>query len=232
MKADLTNINHYPIDKLLIALRKHDELVFPEADYFIEQYPDYKNNCIKFLKESGIDVTEVQDTNLFNYCDIQLERLVRDGLINQWNKYEAVPRVVEVSDNSFLNLSHRVYTLTAKGLDFALKIEAHNDTNEHNKLIRKIGIASFSIAFLSILVSGYLMDENISLSKERLKISQDRIESLEKQIGSKPALSKEELKQLMLEVIKEQNEIELADKVSEEPSTKQPTKVEPSKPAN
>lgn len=215
MKADLTNINHYPVEKLLITLRKYDELVFPEADYFIELYPEYKNNCIKLLKESGVDVTEVQNTNLFEYCEIQLGKLVKDGLIKHWEKQEAVNRVIEASDNSPLILSHKVYTLTAKGLDFALKIEAHNDTNTHNKLTRQIGLASFLIAFLSLMVSGYLTNKNITISEERLKISQARIETLEKQLLTN--FSKEELMESVLEIVEEQKQTAQNESTKETP---------------
>ncbi|MEL7306592.1 MAG: hypothetical protein AAGK05_01250, partial [Pseudomonadota bacterium] len=93
-----------------------------------------------------------------------------------------------------------------------------NDTVRHNELMRRIGIASFLIAFTSILVTWKLTSENIELSKARLKISQDRIESLEKQVSTQPVVSKEELKQLMLEVIEEQKQAAQNESTKETPS--------------
>lgn len=195
MKADLTNINHYPVEKLLIALRKNDELVFPEHNYYIEHYPDYKKNCKILLEDAGIDTTDVEGGDVFDYCQIQLRRLERDDFIVAWRKDDSVSTIDTDGEKTTIALLHNIYTLKAEGLDLVLKVEAHNDaerrhkdTHKHNTLMRWIAGSSFLLSFIAVSVSGflaYVANKNMELNQQRLEIQQQQIKSIDEKVNSK-----------------------------------------------
>jgi|GEM_PF-2255097 len=195
MKADLTNLNHYPVEKLLIALRKNDELVFPEHYYYLEHYPDYKKNCKVLLEDAGIDTTDVEGGDVFDYCKIQLKRLERVDFILAWRKDDSVSKIDADGEKTTIALLHNVYTLTAKGLDLVLKVEAHNDaerrhsdTHKHNTLMRWIAGSSFLLSLVAVGVSGYLAHiatQNMQFNQQRLEIQQQQIKKLSDKVIEK-----------------------------------------------
>ncbi|WP_283709805.1 hypothetical protein [Pseudoalteromonas prydzensis] len=215
MKADLTNVNHYPVEKLLITLRKYDELIFPVDRDFLEDFPIYKKSCLIFLEKSGIDCKEQDKYSIYIYADILLERLVRDKLIKEWKQYDSIEKEGNDGSTCIFSITHKAYTLTSEGLDIVLKVEAHNDaerrhqdTNSHNVLMRQIAIISFLISLAAVGVSGYLANlanKNIELNQKRLELYQHQIESLESRVSDKQMIFTGEIKRLVYEAI-EQNQ--------------------------
>ncbi len=214
-KKGKTSFTPFPIEKLLLAFRAKDELTFVGSAGDLNVFPEFIEHYDHVLKFVGqtLESTEAKHSRVKKLLNSLEDR----GLVT---KYRVNQMRYRNSTETFFFLYS--YNFTAEGLELVLKLESHNDaerrhndTVKHNKLMRQIGIASFSMAFLSILVGGFLTNENIKLSKERLKLSQARIESLEKQISTQSVASKEELKQLMLEVIEEQKQAEQKETIKE-----------------
>lgn len=216
-KKEKINFTPFPIEKLLLALRAKDGLTFIDLEDDLNVFPEFIEHYDHVLQFVGQTFENPKDKH--RRVKKLLDSLEEKGLVTKYSASEMRYRG-PIETLFFLHS----YNFTVDGLELVLKLEAHNDaerrhndTVRHNKLMRQIGIASFSIAFLSILVGGFLTNENIELSKERLKLSQARIESLEKQVSTQYVASKEELKQLVLEVIDEQKQAAQNESTKETP---------------
>ncbi|MCP4589035.1 hypothetical protein [Pseudoalteromonas sp.] len=218
MKADLTNINHYPVEKLLITLRNHDELIFSGKEFDSRSLgvKEYKINSKFILEQCDIDCSMEDEYSIEEFCAILLDRLVREDLIAEWTTISKVEFEDENGEISTAPMSHRAYTLTLKGLDIVLKVEAHEDaerrhqdTNEHNVLMRQIGVSSFLISFAAVCVSGYLAylaNKNIELNQKRLELYQQQIESLKDKVDDKQIIFTDKIKKLVDEAIEQKQQ--------------------------
>ena len=209
-KKEKISFTPFPIEKLLLAFRSEGELTFVDSADDLNVFPEFIKHYDHVLKFVGQTLESIEAKH--NRVKKLLDSLEERGLVTKYRVREMRYRG-QVNTLFFLHS----YNFTADGLELVLKLEAHNDAERRHKDSVRIGIASFSIAFLSILVGGYLTNKNIELSKERLKLSQARIESLEKQVSTQPVASKEELKQLMLEVIEEQKQAAQNESTKETP---------------
>ncbi|TVU83775.1 hypothetical protein FQP85_08345 [Pseudoalteromonas neustonica] len=188
-------VSRYPVEKLLIFIRRNPSFNIPDSEFDLRRYPNYETKvdrllCLLEVEYSGLDYKKKYERITYFFESMITDKLVYDRrfyanktLFNGLNKEKKEVKILL-----------KTYAFTAAGLELVLKIEAHNDaerrhndTHKHNTLMRWIAGSSFLLSFIAVSVSGflaYVANKNMELNQQRLEIQQQQIKSIYEKVNS------------------------------------------------
>ncbi|WP_339612319.1 hypothetical protein [uncultured Pseudoalteromonas sp.] len=189
------DVSRYPVEKILIFLRKNTAFSVPEYPTTLNRYPSCMLKIDEFLKLLDIDYKDLDYEKKHKYVISTFEKLIKDNLVYDKHFYKEQRLFDSITKKKEdTKLFSKEYIFTANGLELILKIEAHNDaerrhndTHKHNTLMRWIAGSSFLLSLVAVSVSAYLAyiaNQNMQLNQQRLEIQQQQIKSLHKRVKS------------------------------------------------
>lgn len=187
------DVSRYPVEKILIFLRKNTSFRVPNYASSLNIYSSYMVKIDQFLKLLNIDYKEWDYLKKHEYVISIFKKVIRDKLVYDKDFYiEQILFNSRSNEKEEAKILCKEYIFTATGLELVLKIEAHNDaerrhndTHKHNTLMRWIAGSSFLLSFIAVSVSGflaYVANKNMELNQQRLEIQQQQIKSLDKKV--------------------------------------------------